>query len=136
MGLNNEANLYFKVRAESVEGDDEKVGREWTRASKAAAGRTEKFVMNICLWQAPGKEGGQVRGSKGGKIWDRVSRAWGKRNKVEHERDGRSGTVVLVRSGRTVRTSEVYLTELGACRSFLDKSNSRKHMNRVLLKLS
>ena len=85
MGLNNEANLYFKVRAESVEGDDEKVGREWTRASKAAAGRTEKFVMNICLWHAPGKEGGQVRGSEGGKIWDRVSRAWGKRNEVEHD---------------------------------------------------
>jgi hypothetical protein len=28
MGLNNEVNLYFKVRAESVESDDEKVGRE------------------------------------------------------------------------------------------------------------
>jgi hypothetical protein len=34
---------------------------------KAAAGRTEKIVINICLYHAPGKEGGQMRGSEGGK---------------------------------------------------------------------
>ena len=36
MGLNNEVDLYIKVRAgsESGEGDDEKVAREWMRAPK------------------------------------------------------------------------------------------------------